>query len=60
MGFGFKRCVGHLPPGASHNMSVEPTTWRQGLVEIGIPNLLPLIQLRQERAQEQGRSRASP
>jgi hypothetical protein len=42
--------MGQLPTGASNNMSVEPTTWRQGLVEIGIPNLLPLIQLRQERA----------
>jgi len=39
-----------LPTGASNNMSVKPTTWRQGLVEIGIPNLLPLIQFRQERA----------
>ena len=50
MGFGFKRCVGHLPTGAIKNMSVKSTTWRQGLDEIGIPNLLPLIQLRQERA----------
>ena len=57
MGFGFKRCVGQLPTGASNNMSVEPTTWRQGLVEIDIPNLLPLIQLRQVSAKEQGRRR---
>ena len=42
MGFGFKRCVGQLPTGASNNMSVEPTTLSQGLVEI-TPHLELLV-----------------
>jgi hypothetical protein len=35
MGFGFKRCVGQLPTGASNNMSVEPTTLPQGRAVLG-------------------------
>jgi hypothetical protein len=57
MGFGFKRCVGQLPTGASNNMSVEPTTLPQGRAVLGSGFDLGQEQVRQ---QHRGRTHSQP
>jgi hypothetical protein len=57
MGFGFKRCVGQLPTGASNNMSVEPTTLPQGRAVLGSGFDLGQEQIRQQHL---GRTYSQP